>query len=405
MAIVQPFKAYRYSDKITGSINVKKEGISTNNADIHFNQNFLNENYNEIKHWIENKSLIKDNIQGFYTYFQYFSIPGEDQEYCRKGFIGNIKISNGEGKNILNHENFLKEGHSFQLDLLEKAKMNFVPSHGLYSDPDFILEKYLEESNLAPILSITDSKGVRHQISVIHDDKVLKIIKDFFLDKRIIIADGHHRINAAMTYLNKQQRLFGNAPEAIQYTSMYLSNLEDKSLKIFPFHRILYNINYKNEHELVQKLSPYFNIEEKENALTIEKEIQEKERCLGLITQERNYLLQLKIDSEHQLKSYIDKKNRQIDLSILQNFIFKKVLKIGDLEHPKTVKYSENFVYCLDAVKKGKAKMAIIVRGVKVEELKNLVYRNIILPEKSTFFYPKVLGGLIFRSIIEQEDH
>ena len=158
-----------------------------------------------LKKWKKSGILIQDQLPGIYVYYQYFQLPGSSREYCRKGFICNIRIYDWDEEVILRHENTMPVSVNDRIEILEKTRLNVSPTHGLYNDTDFVLETFMDESMVTPLYETEDYQGVRDVLSVIHDAHVIRTFVNHLKEKQIILADGHHRYSGSLIYQKNRQ--------------------------------------------------------------------------------------------------------------------------------------------------------------------------------------------------------
>jgi len=208
MAEILPFRAYRYSPKagpIEELISPLAEIKTANNLLVYnsYNiqkllQNNLKETGALLSEWKKNNYINADPLPALYVYYQYFQLEDKNNWHCRKGFICSLRIKDWDDKIILKHENIISESETFQYNLLENFNMFISPIHGLFSDTDDLLNSFMEESMLNPVISFTDSSSVVNKISVIQDKKVIDSFIEILKNKKIVLADGHHRYAAAL---------------------------------------------------------------------------------------------------------------------------------------------------------------------------------------------------------------
>src|SRR5690606_6342890 len=193
----------------------------------------------------------------------YFRLPGEDEEYCRKGFICHIKAHDWEEKRILRHEDTIAKAVDDRKELLAHTAIQSSPTHGLYNDPEFLLEKFMDEALSDPLYDIEDYQGVREVLGVIHDAQIISRFCALIREKTIVLADGHHRLEGAIAYRRHQiaENPSHTGQEGYNYHMMYLTNAAAKGLKILPTHRLINGISEKEE-VFIQKISEYFFVKE-----------------------------------------------------------------------------------------------------------------------------------------------
>jgi len=356
--------------------------------------------------WKEEKILQQDVLPGLYVYYQYFRLPGSIKEYCRKGFMCHIRVYDWEEKVLLRHENTMPGSVNDRTELLAKTCLQTSATHGLYTDPDFLLEKYMDESMLAPIYETEDYQGARDVLAVIQDAAVIREFIAVLQAKQVLLADGHHRYEASLAY--KQQSAKNNpyhtGQEAYNYHFIYLTNTEAEDLKILPTHRVLTQMSLSDE-SFLEAIADYFTILPQEDAYALNEVITGKKWAFGLYLNGQAYKIKLKPEVHAQLYWNFPDIVKALDLTVLHYFVFEKILGIVRAKqrtHPD-LQFIRNFTQCLAMVDAGKARAAFITNEITMQEVKNVCYSGAMMPPKSTFFYPKVITGFLFSSIKQDE--
>ncbi|MFZ6666257.1 DUF1015 domain-containing protein [Peijinzhouia sedimentorum] len=357
--------------------------------------------------WKKSGILQQDQIPGIYVYYQYYTMPGSQQQYCRKGFICHIKTHEFEDKVILRHENTIPKAVNDRVELLKTTQLHASATHGLYTDDDKILEQYMDESIQYPIYETEDYQGVRDVFSVIHDMKVIRIFMETLKNKKVILADGHHRYEGSLE-LQRQRKLEKpdfTGDESWNYHLMYLTNTQNDGFRILPTHRLIKDIENFDEDEFLKKLETYFTLKPLENAPDIPEIIHGKEWAFGLILPERAFKLRLKPEVLALMDWKFPKEVRELDLTVLHYYIIEKVLGIPGSQQRKSDKitFERNFTDCLTQVIKGQSQMAIVTNEITIDEVVKVCDSGYTLPQKSTYFYPKVICGFLFSSINDSE--
>ncbi len=197
-----------------------------------------------------------------FFYVQDFKLPsGESRR--RKGFICLFKLEEFSSGVILPHERTLSKPKVDRLNLTMACRANFNPIFSLYSDPAFTIERHSDAvGEKPPYLDVTDENGVRHKLWVVDDLEVIKEIKQVLHDKKVLIADGHHRYETALNYqkIMREQYPGSTGAEPFNYTLMYFTNMDDAGLVILPTHRLLKNFNF-NATEFLNKAQEFFDIQ------------------------------------------------------------------------------------------------------------------------------------------------
>lgn len=359
-----------------------------------------------LQQWKATGILQQDVLPGIYVYYQYFRLPGSAKEYCRKGFMCHLRLYDWPEQILLRHENTIPHSVNDRIALLEKTLWQSSATHGLYTDPDFSLEPYMDESMRAPIYEIEDYQGTRDVLAVIQDAAVVQKFIQVLENKQILLADGHHRYEASLALRHKlnQENPHPTGQEAYNYHFMYLTNTEANDLIILPTHRVVTAMSLTDE-EFLNQVAAYFTVTELPDAYGLNEVIAGKKWTFGLYLSGKAYKIKLKPEVHQNLYWNFPPEVKNLDLTVLHYFIFERILGIvraKQRSHP-SLQYIRNFTQCLSLVDAGKARLALITNQVTMPEVKEVCYSGAMLPQKSTFFYPKVITGLLFSSIKQDE--
>lgn len=422
MAEILPIKGWRYAESLAHQIenltaplfdvvSAKQRKILYENPlnSIHLSvprgENPAEEAATILARWKEEGVLKQDTLPGIYVYYQYFRLPGEHEERCRKGFIIQIKSYDWEEKMILRHENTIVSAVNDRIDLLKHTEIQASPTHGLYDDPEEQLEAYMDAAMVSPLYELDDYQGVREVVGVIHDAAVIGKFLSVLKDKQIILADGHHRLEGAIEYRKVMKDQFpSHSWKAHDYHMMYLTNSSGNHLKILPTHRIFYGLDISNEEFLV-KLAEWFDIKPFGDPEELGIYAFHKPWSFGLMIGDSAYLLQLSKANFEKFNQDLPFPVRNLDLVVLHEIVFMRILGM-DSENQRNssqLAYERNFPRCIQEVESGKASFAIITQEIELSQVLEVCKSGYVLPQKSTYFYPKALGGLLFVSIKQEE--
>ena len=421
MAEIKPFRAWRFNKKLSENIGQLTsplfDVVSTRQRaklyqnplnSVHLSvPNTANEAEELLASWKKEGVIEQDRLPGIYVYYQYFSLSGSTTEYCRKGFICNIKAYDWPDKVLLRHENTIPKAVNDRINLLEHTQLNVSPTHGLYTDSSFELEKYMDESMCNPIYETEDYQGVRDVLSVIHDRAIIERFVEILRDKQIILADGHHRYEGSLLYRKKMMAT--NTPhtgdEGYNYHLMFFTNTEAKDLRILPTHRLVKGLPDINEADLLAKLEEDFIIKLVEDAYMINEIILGKKWAFGLLINENAYKIRLKPERIDTLPWNFPKEVKELDLTVLHYFVIEKVLGIAgkNQRHSEAIEFDRSFSDCLAKVIRKEVQLALITKDISMDDVKKVCYSGHIMPQKSTYFYPKVVCGFLFSSIKDDE--
>ena len=421
MAEIRPLRAWKFNSELSAEIGELTsplfDVVSKKQRDklyqnplnsIHLSvPNSADEAYTLLSQWKQDGTLELDALPGIYVYYQYFSLAGSDKEYCRKGFICNIRAYDWPDNVLLRHENTIPKAVNDRISILEKTQLNVSPTHGLYTDPSFELERYMDESMRNPIYETEDYQGVRDVLGVIHDAAVIQRFMGVLRNKKIILADGHHRYEGSLMYKKKMMSLSADSTgqEGYHYHMMFLTNTEAEDLRIMPTHRLIKGLPPIREEKLLEKLEEDFTIKPVEDAHMINEIILGKKWAFGLLFKENAYKIRLKPGRFETLRWQFPEEVKQLDLTVMHYFIIEKALGIPGKNQraSENIEFDRSFSDCLAKVIREEAQLALITNDISMEEVKKVCYSGYTMPQKSTFFYPKVICGFLFSSIQEDE--
>jgi uncharacterized protein (DUF1015 family) len=360
-----------------------------------------------LEHWKQSGVLIQDPLPGIYVYYQYFKIAGSPRYYCRKGFICNIRVYEWNQRMILRHENTIPKSVNDRIELLAKTNLNVSPTHGLYTDPSYELERIMDEAITDPIFETEDYQGVKDVLAVVHDAEAIRKFVKTIGSRQIILADGHHRYEGSLLHMqtSRDANPAHTGNEGYNFHMMYLTNTEAGDFQILPTHRVIRNLPGFDEEKIIERIRQDFHVTEAEPADTLNEIIVGKRWTFGLLFRDRAFKATLKNEAFRKLPWHFPDEVLKLDLTVMHYFIIEKVLGIPGKEQRKSehISFDRSFSDCMARVIRDEAQMAIITQEVTLEEILAVCQSGYTMPQKSTYFYPKVICGFIFGSIQENE--
>jgi len=363
-----------------------------------------------LKNWMDEGTLGPCEEPALYLYAQDYEIGGRMRR--RVGFICRLGIE-PFGDAVFRHERTLSGPKQDRLKLTRACRMNLSPVFGLYADPGRRLDALWEtEMSLPPALEVGTGDGIVHRMWFVTDEETIRAAVAFLADKPVVIADGHHRYETALDYRDERRaQEAGPAGAPYDYVMMYLSNIHGQGFTVLPTHRIVKKIGDVDMASLSQVLSGDFTIEEHrvtdENAAGfIERLARASARgpSFGMYTGAGNItLLTLKEDVAGRLRGSgagADLVNI-LDVTILQELIFEKALKISReaVTSKEAVSYTIRAGEAMDAVDSGQARLAFLMNSTGIDQVMEVATHGGVMPQKSTYFYPKLLTGLVFNPL------
>lgn len=358
-----------------------------------------------LSQWRSDHTLEQDPLPGIYVYYQYFTLPGSSKEYCRKGFICHIRAYDWDEKVILRHENTIPKAVNDRIDLLEKTMLHASPTHGLYTDPQFELEAYMDEAITQPIYETEDYQGVRDVFAVIHDVSIIRKFIDSLSDKHVILADGHHRYESSLALKHRLTTPDSSGNEGFHFHLMFLSNTESDDLRILPTHRLISGLPNFSEERIMEKLAADFTIKPIEDPDSLYEIILGKPWAFGLIFNNNYYKVRLLPEAFNDFHWPFPDRIKKLDLTVMHYFIIERALGIPGKEQRQSdhISFDWSFSDCVTRVSKGEAQLAIITQDISMEDVKHVCLSGYTMPQKSTYFYPKIICGFLFSSIREED--
>ncbi len=354
--------------------------------------------------WQRQSLFIRDEQPSFYLYQQKFKVAKKGKSV--RGIISLVKLEK-LGSGILPHEKTMPKPKKDRLYLMRACRANMDQIFSLYSDPkneiDTVVKTYLDSPAL---LEVQDEDGVLHQIYRIAEEDTQYRISKIIDDKILYIADGHHRYETALTYQEDQKRKFSELDEQpYDYIMMLLVNLDSEDLTVLPNHRLLKTIPFSFT-ELKKRLETFFEIKQieekkarKELVPILAEQGKEKHVFALYVAGEGFHLLALRdgLAVDGAINKNHSSEWKHLDVSILHSLILEQLLgfKEKQLESNDFARVVQKAELAIEKVDNGEYKVAFFLNPTKIEEIRKIASNRERMPQKSTYFYPKLLSGLI----------
>jgi len=373
------------------------------------------------KDWEGKGILIREREPAFYFYRVDFPL-NEKEWKVRQGFIGLCRLEEfGKGL-ILPHEQIHEAQKEDRLEVLRSSQANFSQIFSLYSDSEQTIHSLFKEfMEQPPLFDYFDEDHIHHRLWSVKDRNLFIQVRKNMKEKILFLADGHHRYEAALAYekeMGKKSSLL-TGREAFHYTMMYFCAFEDEGLTILPSHRLIFNLPHFNRNHFESELKKYFkridipfhpeNEQSKriEFFVALEKE-GERGNVFGLYIQGNSYYTLLHFKKELGLSSTIGKNIpavlQKLDVIILHRFVLEQLLGIEEEDQDQNrIRIIKNHHRAIDLVRNGNFQMAFLLNPPKVEEVQEVASEGETMPQKSTFFYPKLPTGLVINKVMSDE--
>ena len=387
MVEINAFQGYRYNPEKVNiqhaimppydvvDADMKKKLAASWENFVHVNLNESHKKANEIlEKWINDKVLVRDNEECLYIYQQVFTI--NNKEYKRTGFICLLKLEE-LGNGVLPHEQTFEKHIDERYDLMEKTRSHFGQIFMIYEDKKKYIDKILDKAIKNPEdMGYIDNDECSHRLWKISDNEITSNIINEMKDKKVIIADGHHRYKTSLKYYQNHTDIKDS-----KYAMVTLVNSFNEGLIILPTNRLIKNFNMN-----IGNFSPYFDVEKIDAVGDVK--IQEK----SFILAKKNEFYLLKLKKEDVLDEIFkgeDSVYKNLDVAILHKLIFKKILNISG-ENIKFIKGNKSTLNSLT-----KDDVAFLVKPPSLKHIFKITENNKVMPQKSTYFYPKMFSGFV----------
>jgi len=367
------------------------------------------------KEWLNDGILLRDNVPSLYLSSVEFII--NNKKIIRYGLIALVGLEPFEKGIILPHERTFSKVKSERLDLMKACHANFSPIFSLYQDENDILS-LLKDSALInePDMDLVNDKGHRHKLWRVTDTNIHQHVNNAMKQTRLFIADGHHRYETALDYKNwvasNDTNFDENHPS--NYVLMYLCSMQDPGMIILPAHRILKYIPDTEINQFIKKAEGYFDV----TSIPFSEETRSKalnelldslksnapRNSIGVYLKGKSlfYLLILKPNvMEAKFGKTIPDALKPLDVTVLTQLVFMEILGFTKerLDDKQLIAYSSNPEEAVSLVDPGSYDIAFILNPTRIEQVRTVAGEGLIMPRKSTYFYPKVITGQVINPL------
>jgi len=348
----------------------------------------------------QSKDILKEDAEpSFYVYSQEYTFNGQTNN--RIGFFARVRLEDFDKGNICPHEMTLAKAKKDRAQLIRACRANFSPVFGLFSDPEGTIDGKLAKSIEQPPLAEIDEDSVIHRIWKLDDSETVQFLSERFKDKKVYIADGHHRYETSLAYHKEHG---AKVPDSA-HVMMFLTNLDAQSLAIYPIHRQLKCPKPFERDHCIEQLKPYFDMEALPTGQTADQitSLLEKEGKKGVVFcaylgQGEALLLKLK-DIELVVPFMEGDANdlKVLDVYQLHTLVLRELLGIDTRkpEHQQYITYNVRTAESMVNMDAGTFDPVFFMNATRMNQVRELAERGIRLPQKATYFYPKLLSGLV----------
>lgn len=362
-----------------------------------------------LEKWIAEQQLKFDEKPAFYIYEQIFSLGKENPFHSLKGIIGLVQLEEFSKKVVLPHEKTISKAKEDRLKLMQATAANMSQVYSLYMDDDKAIARLLEEQcDSAPDLTFVTEENITQNVWIVTDDALTGRISELFAEKQVFIADGHHRYETALNYRRMRHAEDGTqeGTQSYDYVMMMLVSMNDGGLFVFPTHRMVRGLESFDEVLLVGALTEEFAVSkiyftEGDYAEIIADRLANTvdETLFGLYTGQNYYYL-LKLKDIQSIDEVITGKSnafKHLDVTVLHKLILEKHMGIDEenMKNQKNLVYTRDDHEAIAAVQNGEFDCVFFINPTKVSEIKEIAQANEKMPQKSTYFWPKLVTGIV----------
>ena len=372
--------------------------------------------------WRRQGIFLQDASPSLYLSVQRFSLPGSTVTLERRGFIGLGRIEDYSAGVVYRHEQTLAKPKADRLELLRATRAHFGQLFMLYSDPGAEIDSVLAPGGQAD-METRDEYGVLHQVWKIADPGVIALVRGKMRDKRLIIADGHHRYETALTYRNERRAMAATTsvgggprertaedgllrpggPNLAPYDLVMMTfiNMDAPGLVILPTHRVVHSLASFSSETLNRGAGDYFRAQELDSSIDavraqeILRDAGQSGTALLAVTADRVFLLDKPKAMDSNIFAGLSERQQSLDVVQLHRVLLQKVLGISEraIHNQENIRYVRDAGEAMAQVRSGKANVAFLMNPVRMDQMRDIAFAGEVLPQKSTDFYPKLLSG------------
>ncbi len=363
----------------------------------------------DFRAWRAQGVLQQDSAPSVYVYSQHFTAPGEiaaqSPAHERRGFIALGRVEDYSARVVFRHEQTLAKPKADRLDLLRATRAHFGQIFMLYEDSGEIDAALAAGAQSTPVIELTDEYQVVNRVWQVSDPALIASVQKLMHDKKLIIADGHHRYETALAYRDERRAEEASAgPDApYEFLMMTFVNLNSPGLVVLPTHRVVRGLPSFSAEDFKNFSRKLFEVEEIDPSLdgpraaALLRDKGKSGTTLLAVTANRAFLIgKLRSDAAKSMLAGLSPRQQQLDVVQLHKCLLEGVLKLSEesIREQRNLSYVRDADEALGQVRSGKADIAFLMNPCLVQQVRDLAFAGEVMPQKSTDFYPKLLSGL-----------
>jgi len=360
--------------------------------------------------WRANSIIWQETTLCYYLYQQIFTYNA--QTYTRTSLLARVRLEPWSARIVLPHEHTMAKPKDDRLKLLRACVTNLSPIMSLYDDPQGRMRRLLSSYAGKAEVQITDEVNEVHRLHPITDENQIALIQNFFAERQLYIADGHHRYETALNYHEEVRAMHRklDPKDAANFVLMALTDVDDPGLLVLPTHRLLFGLKQAALKMLTsQHLARYFTVHDPEEAeashdVLLERlaQMEASQSSFVLSTAQKTWLLSLNEAGKARMgESSHSSAWNELDVAIAQTLILEDILglKAEDMTAGTHIRYTRDAQQALGAVQTGEAQASLILNATRVRQICDVAIADDRMPQKSTYFYPKLVTGLVMNPL------
>ncbi len=379
----------------------------------------------DFKAWQKAAVLVRDERPAIYLYHVTYTLD-DSCVFTRKGFLCLVRLEDFSAGIVRPHEKTFPNVTSDRLNLMEHCSANFSPVFSLYSDTENTVTEILERHKKEPsLVSFYDWAGLKHEMWAVTDPRAITRVQKILDKEPLFIADGHHRYTTALEYRRIMQERYPEYGEqqAFNHIMMYLCSMEDKGLVILPTHRLVTREKGISWQDFKKRAVSYFDVEKislnsqdhagraGEVCRALEKAGMDRQQAIGLYTGSHDYFYLLSLKKETRQEVFGGEAPaplQELDVFVLTELVLGRLMGLTntnkDNDSGDRVSYYHNAREVMEKAARDDKTWAFLLNPTPIEQVKNVATAGLVMPHKSTYFYPKALTGLVVNKIVLDEE-
>ncbi len=373
----------------------------------------------DLKAWQQQGVLVQEKDPCIFAYAQRFKVPGTEIVKERRGFIAIGKVHDYSEKVVYRHEQTLSKPKGDRLNLLKATHAHFGQIFMLYSDPAGSIEKILYDGAGPADAEVTDEYEVLHRVWRVNDPAVINLLTTAMADRKLIIADGHHRYETALNYSKEHAAKYASgAPLKLESSSSHVPqptypeaavmmtfvNMDSDGLVILPTHRVVHSLESFDPAAFTRSAEEFFTVTplpEAEASSYMETLAAQQGTAFVAVTRAATFLLRSKPEGINAALAHLPERQRQLDLSHLHSIVLDRLLGLDEekVREQTNIRYLRSAEKAVEQPRRREADVTFLTNPVSMEQLKEVAFAGDVMPQKSTDFFPKLLSGLTIYSL------